>query len=251
MNNKKLGYAQYYTYEARKDMRWLHRIIELLHQHPERGKHESEEAGELFINKTIEVGKKLIKLMEIEKPTSKDISKLYNLLKFYKGVRNDNWDDICQYVEKWHWVANIWDDFEGMIELNLWKEVELKLYSIAQPLIAEGKFIRTSSSPAHYGHVVFHIEPKIEDQTIQIIWQISDEKIIPVDYIPMIFEGIIDTIIEYFHQTNIALTSMKIIVYDGSHHEVDSRQFSYRIAAAIACRKALANAEFIRIPSKK
>ncbi|MBN3894350.1 MAG: hypothetical protein HWQ41_03470 [Nostoc sp. NOS(2021)] len=164
-------------------------------------------------------------------------------------MRNYNWDDICQYVEEWHWVANIWDNFERMIELNLWKEVESKLYSIAKPLIAEGKFIRTTSSRAHYGHVVFHIEPKIEDQTIQIIWQISDEKIIPVDYIPIIFEGIIDAIIEYFHKTNITLTSMKIIVYDGSHHEVDSRQLSYRIAAAIACRKALANAEFIRIPS--
>jgi hypothetical protein len=248
MNNKKLYDAQYYTYEARiKDIRWLHRTIELLHQHPERGKYECEEAGELFTNETIGVGKKLLNLMYIEKPKSQDISELYNLLKIYKCVRNYDWDDICEYVEKWHWIANIWDDFEGMLELNLWKQVECKLYSIAKPLIAEGKFIRTTSSPGNYAHVVFQIEPKMEYQNIQIIWQIKNERIIPIYYVPIIFEGIIDAIIEYFHKTNIALTSMKIIVYDGSYHEVDSREIDYRIAAAIACRKALANAELIRL----
>ncbi|MBW4507110.1 MAG: hypothetical protein KME64_11425 [Scytonematopsis contorta HA4267-MV1] len=251
MNEKKLYYAKYYTYEARKDMRWLHRTIELLHQHPERGRYESEEAGELFTNETIEVGRKLIKLMEIEKPQPKEISELYKLLKFYKGVRNSDWDDICKYVEKWHWVANIWDNFEGNIKLNLWNEVECQFYSIAKPLITEGKFIRQSSSIGNYGHVLLQIEPTIEDNNIehnlQIVWQINDDEIIPFYYIYAIFEGIIDAIIEYFHQTNIALTSMKIIVYNGSHHEIDSREIDYRIAAIIAWRKALVNAKLVSL----
>jgi Elongation factor G, domain IV len=251
MNNKKLYYAQYYTYEARKDMRWLHRTIELLHQHPERGRYEFEEVGELFTNETIEVGRKLIQLMEIEKPQSKEISELYKLLKFYKGVRNSDWDNICKFVEKWHWVANIWDNFAGSIKLNLWNQAECKLYSIAKPLIAEGKFIRQSSSIGSYGHVVFHIEPMTEkynvEYNIEIIWQVNDDKNIPFYYIPAIFEGINDAMIEYFHQTSIALTSLKIIIYDGNHHEIDSREIDYRIAAIIAWRKALENAELVKL----
>ncbi len=251
MNDKKLYYAKYYTYEARKDMLWLHRTIELLHQHPERGRYEYEEAGELFTNETIEVAKKLIKLMEIEKPQPKEISELYKLLKFHKGVRNSDWDEICKYVEKWHWVANIWDNFQEKIQLSLWNEVECKLFSIAKPLMAEGKFIRQSSSIGNYGHVVLIIEPQIEDNNIEhnikIIWKINDDEIIPFYYIPTIFEGLIDAIIEYFHHTDIALTSMKIIVYNGGHHDIESRDIDYRIAAIIAWRKALANAELVSL----
>jgi elongation factor G len=183
--------------------------------------------------------------MQIEKPPSKDISELYNLLKFYKGVRNSYWDNICRYVENWHWFANRWESFDGRIQLDLWHEVAANLYSIAQPLIAEGKFIRQSSSLGSYGHVWLQIEPEIVHRNIEIIWQINDDKIIPFYYIPAIFEGIIDAVIEYFHQTNIALTSMKIIINNGSYHEVDSRETDYRIATTIAWRKALANAELV------
>lgn len=244
MNGKKLNNAKYYTYEARiKDVRWLHRTIELLHQQPERGRYE--ETGESFINETINVAKKLLGLIETEQPDSKDISELYNLLKFYKGVRNSDWDDICSYVENWHWVVNIWDSFEGKLELNLWNKTEFNIYSIATPLIAEGKFIRQSSSIGSYGHVWLKIEPKIATKNIEIIWLINDEQIIPFYCIPVTFEGIIDGLIDYFHQTNIALNSIRIIIDNGSYHEVDSREIDYRIATTIAWRKALANAELV------
>lgn len=244
MNCQKISYAQYYTYEARKkDVQWLHRTIELLLEQPEQGK--NEETGEVFTNETIEVAKKLLELMETKQPQSEDISKLYNLLKFYKGVRNSDWDNICNHVEKWYWVANIWDNFEGILELDLWNGVECNLYSIAKPLIAEGIFLRLATSVGCYGHVWLRIEPKIQQQNIQIIWQINDDKIIPFYYIPTIFEAIIDGVIEYFHKTNIALTAMQIIIDNGSYHEVDSRSIDYRVAVTIAWRKAMTNAELI------
>ncbi|BAY14741.1 translation elongation factor EF-G [Anabaenopsis circularis NIES-21] len=244
MNGKKLSNAQYYTYEARKkDVRWLHSTIELLLEQSERGR--NEEIGELFTNETIEVAKKLLELIETETPQSEDISELYSLLKFYKGVRNSDWDNICTHVEKWHWVANIWDNFEGILELDLWKGVEFHLYSIAKPLISEGKFLRLATSVGCYGHVWLRIEPKIKQRNIQIFWQINDDKIIPFYYIPTIFEAIIDGIIDYFRKTNIALTGIKIIIDNGSYHDVDSRSIDYRIAVTIAWRKAMANAELI------
>ncbi|ALF52041.1 hypothetical protein ACX27_02915 [Nostoc piscinale CENA21] len=244
MNSKKLSKAQYYTYEARtKNLGWLHRTIELLHQNPERGRYE--EFGELFTNETIAAARKLLEIIETAQPDSEDISNLYNLLKFYKGVRNSDWDNLCVYIENWHWVANIWDNFDGRRELNLWDKAEYKLYSIAQPLIAEGKFVRQSSSIDSYGHVWLTIEPIIANSHIEIVWRIDDEEIIPSEWIPAIFEGIIDGIFDYFHQTNFALTAMKVVINNGSYHPVDSKEMDYRIAAKIACRNAIAKAEFV------
>ncbi|MBD2449694.1 hypothetical protein H6G76_21495 [Nostoc sp. FACHB-152] len=243
MNSKKLSNIQYYTYEARKDVRWLHRTIELLNQQPEQRIYE--DTGELFIKETIEVARKLLELIEQEQPKLKDIRDLYNLLKFYKSVRNYKWDHICKYVENWHWVANIWDNFEDRIELDLWNKVEYNLYSISQPLIAEGKYIRFATSVGSYGHVWLQIEPMIEYRTTQIIWRVHDDSIIPFYYIPAIFEAIIDGIIDYFHKTNISLTSMIISIDNGSYHDVDSREIDYRMAATIAWRKALASAKLV------
>ncbi|MBD2436666.1 hypothetical protein [Nostoc sp. FACHB-110] len=242
MNDKKLSHAQYYTYEARtKNVEWLHRTIELLHQQPELSAYEDTE--ESFTNETIEVAKKLLELIDTKQPNSQDISELYHLLKFYKGVRNYDWDHICSYVEKWHWATNIWDSFAGMLELDVWKTPKFNLYSISTVLIAEGKFIRQSSSVGSYGHLCLQLEPKPDNKNIQIIWQINDERTITSDYIPVIFEGIIDGIFDYFHKSNIALAAMKIIINNGSYHEVDSREIDYRIAANIALRNALKNAE--------
>ncbi|AFY43622.1 elongation factor G domain IV [Nostoc sp. PCC 7107] len=246
MNGIKLSKTQYYTYESRtKNLEWLHRTIELLHQNPERGRYE--ESGELFTNETIAAARKLLELIETAQPNSEDISNLYNLFKFYKCIRNSDWYHLCSYIENWHWVANIWDDFEGTLKLNLWNKAEYKLYSIVQPLIVEGKFVRQSSSIDSYGHVCLKIEPIIANSHIEIVWQIDDEEIIPLEWIPAIFEGIIDGIFDYFHQTNIALNSMRIIINDGSYHPVDSKEMDYRIAAKIAWRNALIKAEIIPI----
>ncbi|BBD61149.1 hypothetical protein NIES2109_39510 [Nostoc sp. HK-01] len=61
------------------------------------------------------------------------------------------------------------------------QELKNKLYSIAQPLIAEGKFVRQSSSIHSYGHVCLKIEPIIDHSQIEIVWQIDDEEIIPFE----------------------------------------------------------------------
>ncbi|MBD2664886.1 elongation factor G [Richelia sinica FACHB-800] len=246
MNYQTLCFAKYYTYEARQDRRWLHRTIELLQQYPERGKYEDNVVGELFIEETIAVAQKLIKLLEIDPPPTQDISQLYNHLKFYKGVRNNDWDYICEYVEKWHWTTNLWNRFAGSIELSLWNHVTCKLCAIAQPIVGEGKLIRYSSSIDCYGHVVVRIEPNLEHQHLHLSWQIH-ENIVPSYYIPACFESILDELVQYFHQTNIAIEFTKIIFYDGSHHQINSKEIDYRIAAKIAWRNAIKKAELISL----
>jgi hypothetical protein len=244
MNRKQLYWAKYYTYEARqKDIGWLHKIIESLHQQPELGKYE--DSQELFTQETITVAKRLMKLITVEKPNKQDIRELYRLLKVYKSVRNSAWNDICKYVEKWHWVVNIWETFTNVIELDIWHGYEYQRYSIKEPLIAEGKFIRGSSSIDHYGHIVFKVEQNLENNQVKIIWKNPDETVIPEEYIPESIEGIIDGLVWYSHLRNKALTSLKITVFNGSYHEINSRDSDYRLAAIIAWKNALKTSELI------
>ncbi|WP_041739542.1 hypothetical protein [Calothrix sp. PCC 6303] len=247
MNRKQLYWAIDYTYEARqKKIGWLNKIIESLHEQPELGKYEyDEDSEELFTQETITVAQRLMKLVIQEEPNKQDIRELYILLKIYKHIRNSAWDDICKYVENLHWVVNIWETFENVIELDIWHDCEYQRYSIKEPLITEGKFIRGSSSIDHHGHIVFKLEQNLEDNQIKIIWQIPNETVIPDEYIPESIEGIIDGLLKYSRLEKKAFSSLKITVFNGSYHEYHSRESDYRLAACIAWRNALENAEFI------
>lgn len=247
MSRKQLYYEKDYTYEARqKKIGWLHKIIESLHQQAELGKYEDDEdSQELLTQETITVAKRLIKLITQEEPNKQDIRDLYRLLKIYKYMGNSAWNDICKYVEKWHWVVNIWETFQNLIELDIWYGYEYQRYSIKEPLIAEGKFIRDSSSIDHYGHIVFKLEQNLKNNQIKIIWQIPNETVIPDECIPESIEGIIDGLLQYSHLQNKAFSSLKITVFNGSYHEIKSRESDYRIAAVIAGMNALKTAEFI------
>ncbi|BAZ40371.1 elongation factor EF-G [Calothrix sp. NIES-4101] len=245
MNRKQLYWAKDYTYEARqKKIGWLNKIIESLHEQPELGKYEDDEdSEELFTQETITVAQHLMKLVIQEEPNKQDIRELYILLKIYKHIRNSAWDDICKYVEKWHWLVNIWETFQNVIELDIWHGCEYQRYSIKEPLITEGKYIRGCYNIGQPAHIVFKLERNLENNQIKIIWQIPNET--DDEYISDSIEGIIDGLIKYSHLENKAFSSLKIIVFNGSYHEYDCRESDYRIAALIAWRNALENAEFI------
>ncbi|BAY66854.1 hypothetical protein NIES22_69980 (plasmid) [Calothrix brevissima NIES-22] len=247
MNRKQLYWAKDYTYEARqKDIGWLNKIIESLHEQPELGKYkDDEDSEELFTQETITVAQRLMKLVIQEEPNKQDIRELYILLKIYKHIRNSAWHDICKYVEKWHWVVNIWETFQNVIELDIWHGCEYQRYSIKEPLIAEGKFTIGSSYIGQPAHIVFKLEQNLENNQIKIIWQIPNETDIIDEYISESIEGIIDGLIKYSHLENKAFSSLKITVFNGSYHESICRGFDYRMAARIAWRNALKTAEFI------
>ncbi|MBD2303705.1 hypothetical protein H6G80_34625 [Nostoc sp. FACHB-87] len=247
MNRKQLYWAKDYTYEARqKKIGWLNEIIESLHEQPELGKYEDDEdSEELFTQETITVAQRLMKLVIQEEPNKQDIRELYILLKIYEHIRNSAWYDICKYVEKWHWVVNSWETFQNVIELDIWHGCEYQRYSIKEPLIAEGKFTIGNSYIGQPAHIAFKLEQNLENNQIKIIWQIPNETDIIDEYISESIEGIIDGLIKYSHLENKAFSSLKITVFNGSYHESICSCFDYRMAARIAWRNALENAEFI------
>ncbi|MBL1175063.1 hypothetical protein [Pantanalinema sp. GBBB05] len=229
----------------RKNVQWLHGTIESLRADPEPWItfHDDEP----FIAETIEVAERLLSLMEQEHPKPEAIDELYKLLKLYKAVRNSDWDHICKYVEAWNWAMNRCSGFEGAIQFDLWGGVDCVPYTIANQVAGEGKFVRIAGK---YGHVKLLVEPYVGQSQVCLEWRVEDnpsseDDTVPKEYLPAIFESLIDVMIERL-RGGILLTNIKVIVCGGSYHLVDSSEISYKIAAVIAFRAILDKTELVR-----
>jgi hypothetical protein len=185
--------------------------------------------------------------MEQDRPQPETIYELYKLLKLHKYERNPAWNDICEQVEGWNWAVNYYPNFEGSIEFDLWSEIDCVPYTIANQVVGEGK--KRSYGSAMYGHVKLLVEPYIGRNQVRLEWQVEDDvsfeaRTIPKEYLPVIFESVIDMVIEYLRR-GVALTNIKFIVCGGSYHVMDSKGYGYQIAAIEAFRSALDTSKLV------
>ncbi len=115
--------------------------------------------------------------------------------------------------------------------------------TISKSIEKEGKYIRQSGGRGQYGHVVLKIEPLKQGSGI-----VFENKIvggsIPKEYIPAVKKGVIEkanqgVLAEY------PIVDVKVILLDGSFHEVDSSEIAFKNAAAKAFRDAALEANLI------
>ncbi|MBI1984485.1 MAG: elongation factor G [Candidatus Wildermuthbacteria bacterium] len=105
---------------------------------------------------------------------------------------------------------------------------------------AEGKYIRQSGGRGQYGHVIIRVDPKERGQGFEFINKIKGGAI-PQEFFPPIEKGIREAmdkgVVAGYPIVDIAVTLL-----DGSFHEVDSSEFSFKMASSMAlqegCRKA-------------
>ena len=96
---------------------------------------------------------------------------------------------------------------------------------------AEGKFVKQSGGRGQYGHVVFRIEPATLGSGFEFVNQIVGGTI-PKDYIPAVEKGVV----EQMKNGVIAgypVLDVKVTLYDGSYHDVDSSEVAFKIAASM------------------
>lgn len=105
---------------------------------------------------------------------------------------------------------------------------------------AEGKYIRQSGGRGQYGHVIIRIEPLERGKGFEFVNQIKGG-IIPAEFIPSVEKGLIDAMEEGV-LAGYPIVDIRVILYDGSFHEVDSSDIAFRIAAAIALKDAVKRA---------
>ncbi|MCV2528235.1 MAG: elongation factor G [Candidatus Lightella neohaematopini] len=106
----------------------------------------------------------------------------------------------------------------------------------------EGKFIRQSGGRGQFGHVWLRIEPiKSKEKNYEFISEIVGG-VIPKEYIPAIDKGVREQMSSGI-LANYPIVNIKVTVFDGSYHEVDSSEIAFKIASAIAFKEAFMKAQ--------
>lgn len=104
--------------------------------------------------------------------------------------------------------------------------------TIRKVIESEGKYIRQSGGRGQYGHVWLKLEPLERGAKFEFVNNIKGG-IIPQEYIPAVEKGVKEAM-EKGIIAGYPVTDIKVILYDGSFHEVDSSDFAFKIAASMA-----------------
>ncbi|MBI2590698.1 MAG: elongation factor G [Candidatus Blackburnbacteria bacterium] len=105
----------------------------------------------------------------------------------------------------------------------------------------EGKYIRQTGGRGQYGHCLLRIEPRGRGEGFEFASEIKGGAI-PQEYIPAIEKGVKETM-ENGILAGFPMVDMKVAVYDGSFHEVDSSEIAFKIAGSMALQEASKRAD--------
>jgi len=106
---------------------------------------------------------------------------------------------------------------------------------------ARGKYKKQSGGRGQYGDCNIEIEPIPRGGGFEFLNKIVGG-VIPKQYIPAIEKGIIDTMQEGVI-AGYPITDLKVTLYDGSYHSVDSSEMAFKIAGSMALKKAFQEAK--------
>jgi elongation factor G len=129
---------------------------------------------------------------------------------------------------------------EFNVEANVGKPQVAYRETIGVPVSQETKFSRQTGGRGQFGHVVIDVEPQEPGGGIVFEDTIKGGNI-PKEYIPAVEKGVREAL-----QTGVMagypVVDVKIVLKDGSYHEVDSSEMAFKIAGSMAvkdaCRKA-------------
>ncbi|WAW09185.1 elongation factor G [Oxalobacter vibrioformis] len=104
----------------------------------------------------------------------------------------------------------------------------------------EGKFVKQSGGRGQYGHVVLKIEPQEAGKGFEFIDAIKGG-VVPREYIPAVEKGIVDTL-PVGVMAGYPVVDVKVTLFFGSYHDVDSNENAFRMAASMALKDGLRKA---------
>ena len=123
---------------------------------------------------------------------------------------------------------------EFSVDANVGKPQVAYRETITQSVQQEGKFVRQSGGRGQYGHVFLKIEPQESGAGYEFINAIVGGAV-PREYIAAVDKGVQEQI-ENGVVAGFPVVDVKVTLYDGSYHDVDSSEIAFKIAASIAFR---------------
>jgi elongation factor G len=130
---------------------------------------------------------------------------------------------------------------EFKVEGNVGRPQVAYKETIKQLAEAEGKYIRQSGGRGQYGHVWLRVEPNEKGKGFEFLDEIKGG-IIPQEFIPAIQKGVKEAM-DKGVIAGYPLVDIKVAVYDGSFHEVDSSEAAFKIAGSMALQEAVRRAK--------
>ncbi len=130
---------------------------------------------------------------------------------------------------------------EFKVEANVGKPQVAYRETIRKPVNQEGKFVRQSGGRGQYGHVYLKIEPGEVGSGYEFENKITGG-VVPKEYIGAVDKGIKQQM-ENGVIAGYPVVDVKVSLYDGSYHDVDSSEMAFKIAGSIAFRDGALKAD--------
>jgi elongation factor G len=130
---------------------------------------------------------------------------------------------------------------EFKVEANVGNPQVAYKESITTSAEAETKYARQSGGRGQYGHVKIRIEPQEPGAGYEFVNAIVGG-VIPKEYINSVNAGIQDAM-EAGVVGGYQVLDVKVTLYDGSYHEVDSSEMAFKIAGSMAFKEAMSKAK--------
>ncbi len=125
---------------------------------------------------------------------------------------------------------------EHKVEANVGEPRVAFRETIRKKAEAEGKYIRQTGGSGNYGHCKLRIEPNEPGKGYEFINEIKSGAV-PKEYIKPIDQGV-QGAIELGILAGYPLVDIKVTLYDGSYHDVDSNEMAFKFAGSIAFKEA-------------
>ena len=130
---------------------------------------------------------------------------------------------------------------EFKVDANVGKPMVAYRETIRGKIDQEGKFVRQSGGRGQYGHVWITLEPNEAGKGFEFTNAIVGGSV-PKEYIPAIEKGIREATANGV-LAGYPVVDVKVTLFDGSYHDVDSNEMAFKIAGSMAFRDGMSNAK--------
>ncbi len=130
---------------------------------------------------------------------------------------------------------------EFKVEANVGKPQVAYRETIRGTVEAEGKFVRQSGGRGQYGHVWLKLEPNEQGKGYEFINGIASGTV-PREFIPAVDKGIRE-VVETGVMAGYPVVDVKVTLFDGSYHDVDSNELAFKIAGSMGFKDGFRRAK--------
>ena len=130
---------------------------------------------------------------------------------------------------------------EFKVEANVGAPQVAYKETVRKSVEQDTKYARQSGGKGQYGHVKIRVEPNESGKGYEFVSEIVGG-VIPKEYIPAIDAGIKGAMLSGV-VAGYPVVDVKVTLYDGSYHEVDSSEMAFKIAGSMAFKEAMRKAD--------